>query len=149
MGFQHTDSYRQCSAKSKRSQKRCKAPAVHGRDVCRMHGGRSLRGISSATHCHGYYSQDWYSQLIWSLIKGIWRDCVQDIRLSEIRSKAPAQMTVKHPHWQRYQVNCMKAIRQPVPDIPASLYTPLWESFEFGQSGAVKAIIRDYLLSNK
>lgn len=30
-----------CSAKSKRSQKGCLAPAVRGRSVCRMHGGRA------------------------------------------------------------------------------------------------------------
>ena len=30
-----------CSAKSKRSQKGCLAPAVRGRSVCRMHGGKA------------------------------------------------------------------------------------------------------------
>jgi len=31
----------QCTAISKRSGERCKAPAVHGKTKCRMHGGRS------------------------------------------------------------------------------------------------------------
>ena len=31
--------HRQCSAKSKRSGERCRAPAVKGRYQCRMHGG--------------------------------------------------------------------------------------------------------------
>ena len=30
-----------CSAKSKRSGCRCRAPAVKGRNVCRMHGARA------------------------------------------------------------------------------------------------------------
>ena len=31
----------QCAAKSKRSGDRCRAPAVSGKSVCRMHGGKS------------------------------------------------------------------------------------------------------------
>ena len=31
----------QCKAKSKRSGVRCRAPAVKGKSVCRMHGGNS------------------------------------------------------------------------------------------------------------
>ena len=31
----------QCQATSKRSQQRCKAPAMKGKAVCRTHGGRS------------------------------------------------------------------------------------------------------------
>jgi hypothetical protein len=50
----------QCKAKSKRSGVRCLAPAVKGKSVCRMHGGKStgprteegiLRsGLSKLTH---------------------------------------------------------------------------------------------------
>lgn len=32
---------RQCSARSKRTKQRCKAPAITGKAVCRAHGGRS------------------------------------------------------------------------------------------------------------
>ena len=31
----------QCHAKSKRTQQRCKAPAIRGKSVCRFHGGKS------------------------------------------------------------------------------------------------------------
>jgi hypothetical protein len=31
----------QCSARSKRTKERCKAPAITGKAVCRAHGGRS------------------------------------------------------------------------------------------------------------
>jgi hypothetical protein len=31
----------QCTAKSKRSGAKCRAPAVKGKSVCRMHGGKS------------------------------------------------------------------------------------------------------------
>ena len=30
-----------CAAKSKRSGEQCKAPAIKGKRVCRMHGGKS------------------------------------------------------------------------------------------------------------
>ena len=33
-----------CAAKSKRTGKRCKNPAVKGKRVCRLHGGLSLSG---------------------------------------------------------------------------------------------------------
>ena len=32
---------RQCNAKSKRTQQRCKAPAIKGKTKCRFHGGKS------------------------------------------------------------------------------------------------------------
>ena len=32
---------RRCSAKSKRSQERCRGPAMRGKRVCRIHGGKS------------------------------------------------------------------------------------------------------------
>ena len=32
---------RQCSARSKRTKERCKAPAITGKAVCRAHGGKS------------------------------------------------------------------------------------------------------------
>jgi len=31
----------QCTAKSKRTQQQCKSPAMRGKTVCRMHGGKS------------------------------------------------------------------------------------------------------------
>ena len=31
----------QCSAKSKRTKQQCRSPAMRGKTVCRMHGGKS------------------------------------------------------------------------------------------------------------
>ena len=44
-----------CSARSKRSGERCKAPAVKGRKVCRMHGARggAPSGKANGNYRHG------------------------------------------------------------------------------------------------
>ena len=44
-----------CSAMSKRSQCRCRAPAVKGRSVCRMHGARAgaPKGKANGAWQHG------------------------------------------------------------------------------------------------
>ena len=44
-----------CSAKSKRTGKRCRAPAVRGYRVCRMHGARggALIGEQNGNYRHG------------------------------------------------------------------------------------------------
>lgn len=47
----------QCTAKSKQSGERCKKDAIPGRNVCHIHGGKSLAGVSSPTFKHGRYSQ--------------------------------------------------------------------------------------------
>ena len=46
-----------CKAKSKRSQKQCKNNALKGKQVCRMHGGKSLAGIASPRLKTGEYSR--------------------------------------------------------------------------------------------
>lgn len=48
----------QCRAKSKRSGKRCKNRAVIGRNVCRMHGGKTPRGKNSPHFKTGANSKD-------------------------------------------------------------------------------------------
>lgn len=40
-----------CTAKSKRSGLQCKAPAINGKRVCRMHGGKSAG--APCGHLHG------------------------------------------------------------------------------------------------
>ena len=47
-----------CTAKSKRSGKRCKAPAVRGWNVCLFHGARggAPKGEANGAWKHGYYS---------------------------------------------------------------------------------------------
>lgn len=50
-----------CSARSKRSGKRCRGPAVRGKTVCRMHGAQAgaPQGAANGRFIHGNYSQDW------------------------------------------------------------------------------------------
>jgi hypothetical protein len=49
-----------CAAKSKRSGKSCKAPAVRGWNVCRFHGaqGGAPKGEANGAWKHGHYSED-------------------------------------------------------------------------------------------
>ncbi len=49
-----------CLAKSKRSGRRCRAPAVTGWAVCRMHGARGggPRGPSNGNYRHGDRTQE-------------------------------------------------------------------------------------------
>ena len=52
---------RRCRAKSKRSGKQCKAPAVRGKAVCRMHGGARGSGApagNSNAFRHGGYAAE-------------------------------------------------------------------------------------------
>jgi len=46
-----------CSAKSKRSGKQCKKDAVKGREVCHIHGGKSLAGPESGRWVDGSSSK--------------------------------------------------------------------------------------------
>lgn len=46
-----------CKAKAKRTGKRCKNNPVDGMEVCRMHGGKSLKGIAHPSFKHGRYSK--------------------------------------------------------------------------------------------
>jgi hypothetical protein len=50
-----------CTAKSKRTGKRCKGPAVRGWAVCRFHGagGGHRAGRSHPTWKHGLRAQEW------------------------------------------------------------------------------------------
>jgi hypothetical protein len=49
-----------CSATSKRTKKRCKAPAVNGWNVCRFHGagGGAPKGKANGSYKHGLYTQE-------------------------------------------------------------------------------------------
>ena len=46
-----------CTAKSKRSGQQCQKDAMQGRNVCSMHGGKSLRGVAASNFRHGRYSK--------------------------------------------------------------------------------------------
>ena len=56
---------RRCTAKSKRSQQRCKNWAMRERAVCRFHGGKSYRGLASPRYVHGYYSKSLLARAPW------------------------------------------------------------------------------------
>lgn len=72
----------QCTAKSKRSGERCKRHASPGMNVCYMHGGKSPRGMASASFKHGRYSKDLPTRLA-----GRYQEAVQDTRLLELRDE--------------------------------------------------------------
>lgn len=55
---------KQCTARSKRSGQRCKAPAVTGFDVCYKHGGATPTGIAAPSFKHGRYSKHLPENLI-------------------------------------------------------------------------------------
>ena len=50
-----------CTATSKRTGRPCKAPAVRGWSVCRMHGARGGHGPGAANpaYRHGMRSREW------------------------------------------------------------------------------------------
>lgn len=50
-----------CQATSKRSGQQCKAPAVRGKKVCRMHGARAgaPTGKRHGNYKHGVYTKEW------------------------------------------------------------------------------------------
>ncbi len=49
-----------CSATSKRTGKRCRAPAVRGWAVCRFHGARggAPKGAQNGSYKHGLYTNE-------------------------------------------------------------------------------------------
>ena len=49
-----------CSARSKRTRKRCRAPAVKGWTVCRFHGagGGGPKGKRNGNYKHGLYTNE-------------------------------------------------------------------------------------------
>lgn len=59
--MQRAHSAPRCTATSKRSGQRCKAPAVRGWSVCRMHGARGGHGSgkSNPAYKHGMRSREW------------------------------------------------------------------------------------------
>lgn len=50
----------QCTATSKRTGKRCRAPAVREWQVCRFHGagGGAPKGKRNGMYCHGLYTNE-------------------------------------------------------------------------------------------
>ena len=75
-------SFRECTAKSKRTKKQCGARAMNGKNVCYHHGGKSLSGISSPSTKHGRYSKDLPTQLA-----GRYKEAQSDPELLSLRSE--------------------------------------------------------------
>lgn len=48
----------QCTAHAKHTGERCRLAATPGREVCRFHGGKSLRGVASPSFKTGKYAKD-------------------------------------------------------------------------------------------
>lgn len=63
----------QCTAKAKSTGKRCSNPAVRGRTVCRLHGGKSLRGAE-----HPNYQGKGFSQYLPERLVKIYEDVEKD-----------------------------------------------------------------------
>lgn len=55
---------RQCGATT-RDGDACKNWAMRGRTRCRMHGGKSRRGMAAPRYQHGFYSQDFTCRVLW------------------------------------------------------------------------------------
>jgi hypothetical protein len=68
-----------CSATSKRTRQRCKAPAVRGWAVCRFHGagGGAPTDRANGSYKHGLYTQQAKAER--RLISGLLRRCRKTI----------------------------------------------------------------------
>ena len=57
-GLQFANAAPRCKARCRRSKRPCKAPAIRGKPVCRMHGGKGggPRGKRNGSYTHGRYT---------------------------------------------------------------------------------------------
>jgi hypothetical protein len=71
-----------CTATSKRTRQRCKAPAVRGWNVCRFHGARggAPKGRANGAWKHGYYTMAAKAERL--LVKFLLRDALSLQKLS-------------------------------------------------------------------
>jgi hypothetical protein len=74
---------RQCTATAKRSGERCQLPAVTGYEVCRVHGGKTPRGMANGNTKHGRYSKDLPTQL-----SSRFQDSINDPALMQLNHEA-------------------------------------------------------------
>ena len=60
MAINRMNQVKRCRAKSKRSGKPCRAPAVTGWKVCRFHGagGGAPKGKANGNYRNGFYTKD-------------------------------------------------------------------------------------------
>ena len=71
-----------CSATSKRTKERCKAPAVRGWNVCRFHGARggAPTGRANGSYKHGLYTQQ--AKAARRLMSDLLRQCRKTIAVA-------------------------------------------------------------------
>ena len=60
------ENFRRCDART-RSGAPCRAPAMRHRERCRMHGGKTPRGIGSPHFKTGQYSRDFLARVMWRM----------------------------------------------------------------------------------
>ena len=56
---------RRCNAKT-RAGTPCRNWSILPAGRCRMHGGKSFRGVASPQYRHGWYSEDAFCKALWS-----------------------------------------------------------------------------------
>ena len=71
-----------CKAFSRINQRQCRSHAMRGMDVCRMHGGQSLRGPA-----HPNFRTGRYSKVLPTRILARYREAEQDADLTSLRSE--------------------------------------------------------------
>jgi hypothetical protein len=74
---------KRCTAMSKRTGEACQNPATRGFDVCRNHGGLSLRGIA-----HPNFKTGLYSKLLPVRLAADYHAAKSDAKLLELRDDA-------------------------------------------------------------
>lgn len=73
----------QCKAKSKQSGERCKRHATPGKEVCRIHGGKTPSGIASP-----HYKTGRYSKAIPAKLMARYEEAQADPKLLELKDDA-------------------------------------------------------------
>lgn len=71
-----------CKAKSKQSGQQCKRHAVAGKEVCSIHGGKSLAGIAAPAFKDGKHSKFMPARL-----QGRYNELLSDKKLLQLRSE--------------------------------------------------------------
>ena len=97
MSFQDA---RRCSAKSKRSQKPCKNPAVVGSNVCRMHGGKAPVGVANHNFKHGRFSK-----ALPASIRALYDQSAEDKALCELRDEMALTDALLHSRLEKIYTN--------------------------------------------
>ncbi len=59
---------RRCNART-RSGEPCKNWGMRPSGRCRMHGGKSWRGMASPRYQHGFYSRDVFCRVMWAAVR--------------------------------------------------------------------------------